>query len=129
MVDGGHVTLEEMDLITLGFGIVVDAALSDTGGCITCGLDVMDRIGARPGIVEAAMRVVAAAGARLHIGVVIAVSEQYDFFNAQHRKDAFAGLAEHWVDVVMKMRTCGINCSVCIGLGPAWPSQIGNHGQ
>lgn len=128
MVDAGHVTIDEMDLITLGLGIVVDGATSPTGGCITCGLDVFDQIGARPGIVEAAMRVIMTASAQLHIEAVIAVSGEYDPRDPDHRKNAFAGLAAHWVDVVIKMRTCGVNCAVCINLGPAWPTQIGTHG-
>lgn len=128
MVDGGHVTLEEMDLITLGFGIVADAMTSPDRGCVICGLHIFEAIGNRPGIVEAAMRVAAAAAAQLEITSVIGISEQYDFFNVEHRKNAFADLAEHWASVVIKMRTCGVGCPVCINLGPAWPSQIGNHG-
>lgn len=128
MVDAGHATLEEMDLITLGFGIIVDGMTNPEGGCVSCGLAVFERIGNTPGIVEAAMRVSAAAALQLQITSVIAVSKEYDCTNVAHRKDAFGGLAEHWSFVVTKMRTCGLDCDVCINLGPAWPSQIGNHG-
>lgn len=129
LVDSGTATLEEMDLILLGFGIIVDAVKSDHGGCVPCGLEIFERIGARPGIVETTMRVLTVASAQLQIDCMVMISSEYDPMNSQHRKDAFSGLAAHWVNVVTKMQTCGIGCPTCAHLGAAWPSQIGRHGR
>lgn len=129
MVQAGIVTVDEMDLITIGFGLITEHALTRGDGCLRCGIHMFERVGGRPGIVEAAMRVITAAAARLRIAPVIAIGDQYDYFDVEHRKTVFAELAMHWSDVVIKMRTCGVDCPTCRELGAAWPREVGRHGR
>lgn len=128
MVAAGHATADQMDLIELGFSLFVDAALGQT--CVPCGKGMLARVesGLGVGIVEAGMRVSAAAGNALGMTTAIAIHESYDLDNGEDRENAFCDLAEYWADVVVKMRTCGPECPKCIAAGPNWRLSIGFHG-
>lgn len=125
LLDEHVATQDELDLIRLGFAIILDAHNGQL--CVPCGRRIMDRIGARPGIAEAAMRVITSAGAHLGMHTAVAIHQGYDFFDPEDRKSAFCDLADYWTLVVVKMRTCGLGCRTCNSLGMDWARGIGNH--
>lgn len=126
MVADGVASEGEVELVTLFFSVLVDG-MPPRVPCQRCGEKVMARIAAAPGIAEAGMHMVRAASERLGFYGVVAVHEDYDFYSPDHRKAAVFDLAEYWLDVVERMRTCGLGCERCVSAGSAWRSVVRLH--